>query len=606
MINIHRLNRILFSGENMWVQFHSEYNYSKGRTYFLLGILLSAVFTVASCGGGGGGDSSPTAPPAPTRVTATAGVGEATIGWDDVAGATSYNIYHSKTTGVTKANGTKITGATSPNIVPGLTNGTPYYFVVTAVNAGGEGVESSQVSATPTTVLSAPTGVTAMAGNGEATIGWSALAGATSYNIYYSTTPGVTKATGNRITGVTSPTTFTGLINNTTYYFVVTAVNAVGESPESSQVSASPNIAPTAPTGVSATPGHGEVTVGWSAAAGATSYNIYYSTTSGVTNVTGIKVSGVNSPKIVTGLTNGTTYYFVVTAVNIFGAEGPESSQVSATPTPAPPPLAPTGVTATAGDKSASISWFPVVGATSYNIYYSKTDPVTKATGTKVTGVTSPKVVTGLTIGTTYYFVATSENTDGESVFSAQVSAIPFGEYIAVGDSITYGTGDDISTDGFGYEPILANLLGITVQNEGVPGVDSAYGAAHISETLLKYPAAKFYLVLYGTNDANILGPAVARDVYKSNMRTILSAILAAGKTPCLAKVPYTTNPGYDLPSIQEYNKAIDELVTENHLTVPPDFYTLYQNTSFLNADGLHPNGTGYQSMANLWFEVLP
>jgi lysophospholipase L1-like esterase len=47
---------------------------------------------------------------------------------------------------------------------------------------------------------------------------------------------------------------------------------------------------------------------------------------------------------------------------------------------------------------------------------------------------------------------------------------------------------------------------------------------------------------------------------------------------------------------------VFDELVMENGITVsPPDFYALFQNnTSLLNTDGFHPNGTGYQSMAEL------
>lgn len=93
---------------------------------------------------------------------------------------------------------------------------------------------------TPTTALSAPTGVSATAGNGQATISWNAVSGATSYNIYWSTTSGVTKTSGTKITDATSPYSHTGLTNGTTYYHVVTAVNSSGESVESAQVSAVP------------------------------------------------------------------------------------------------------------------------------------------------------------------------------------------------------------------------------------------------------------------------------------------------------------------------------------------------------------------------------
>ena len=119
----------------------------------LLSVLLAVSLT--GCGGGGEGSSSgttttTTAPSAPTGVSATAGNGQATISWNAVSGATSYNIYWSTTSGVTKTNGTKITGATSLYSHTGLTNGTTYYYIVTAVNSSGESVESAQVSATPT------------------------------------------------------------------------------------------------------------------------------------------------------------------------------------------------------------------------------------------------------------------------------------------------------------------------------------------------------------------------------------------------------------------------------------------------------------------------
>jgi len=315
--------------------------------------ILLVVFSLAGCGGGGGGDSSPgvpSVPPAPDNVTATAGNGEATIGWDNVAGATSYNIYFDNTTGVTKTTGNKLANRTSPSIVTALTNGTPYYFVVTAVNANGESVESSQVTATPTPAPAppAPANVTAAAGHGEVTISWPAVTGATSYNIYFDNTTGVTKATGTKVPDATSPKIVTGLTNGTPYFFVVTAVNANGESVESSQVTATPTPAPAppAPANVTAAAGPANATIGWDNVTGATSYNIYYSATTGVTKTTGTKVAGGTSPNVINGLIRGTPYYFVVTAVNANG-ESVESSQVSATPIPPAPSFSQSDLTGT-------------------------------------------------------------------------------------------------------------------------------------------------------------------------------------------------------------------------------------------------------------------
>jgi uncharacterized delta-60 repeat protein len=185
------------------------------------------------------------APSAPTGVSATAGDGQVTISWSAVSRATSYNLYFGTTTGVTKTTGTKVAGVTSPSAHTGRTNGTTYFYVVTAANAAGESAESTQVGATPQVPApGAPTGPSATAGNGQVRISWSAVTGATSYNLYFSTSTGVTKTNSTKITGVTSPYTHTGRTNGTAYFYVVTAQNAGGESAESAQVSATPVGAP--------------------------------------------------------------------------------------------------------------------------------------------------------------------------------------------------------------------------------------------------------------------------------------------------------------------------------------------------------------------------
>jgi len=98
------------------------------------------------------------APSAPTNVATTAGDGQATISWDSVSGATSYNIYWSTTTGVSKTfNEGKISGITTTSYThAGRENDTTYYYVVTAVNNYGESADSSEVNATPYS-LSIPT-----------------------------------------------------------------------------------------------------------------------------------------------------------------------------------------------------------------------------------------------------------------------------------------------------------------------------------------------------------------------------------------------------------------------------------------------------------------
>lgn len=196
-----------------------------------------ALFSFAGCGGGGGGGGG-SVPNAPANVTITAGGGQNTLSWDEVSGATSYNIYWKNSAGVTTSDA-KIEGATSPYIHTGLTNGTTYYYAITALNAVGEGALSSEVSATPEPPIpGVPQNPSATAGYESVTVGWDTVSGASSYNIYWANSSGVTKATGTKIAGVTSPYLDTPLTGGTAYYYVVTAVNGGGESAESAQVSA--------------------------------------------------------------------------------------------------------------------------------------------------------------------------------------------------------------------------------------------------------------------------------------------------------------------------------------------------------------------------------
>lgn len=94
---------------------------------------------------------------------------------------------------------------------------------------------------------------------------------------------------------------------------------------------------PSAPREVSATAGDGQVTVSWTMVTGE-SYNVYYGTEAGLapswsqsTNH-GTKLIGASSPRSITGLTNGTKYFFIVTAVDNFGPEGDASLEASAVP----------------------------------------------------------------------------------------------------------------------------------------------------------------------------------------------------------------------------------------------------------------------------------
>lgn len=93
---------------------------------------------------------------------------------------------------------------------------------------------------TVTRIPVAPEGVSATAGTGAVTVQWDSVAGATSYDLYWSNSAALTKDTATRIPGVSSPYVHSGLTDNLTYYYFVTAVSGVYESPASQTVSATP------------------------------------------------------------------------------------------------------------------------------------------------------------------------------------------------------------------------------------------------------------------------------------------------------------------------------------------------------------------------------
>jgi ABC-type glycerol-3-phosphate transport system substrate-binding protein len=106
------------------------------------------------------------------------------------------------------------------------------FIALLMAGCGGGGGSSAPPRLSPPAIVSAAGGI------GEVTVTWTAATGATSYNIYHSTSPNVKKGTGTKITGATSPRSVTPLAIGTQYYFVVTSVDANGESAESIEVSA--------------------------------------------------------------------------------------------------------------------------------------------------------------------------------------------------------------------------------------------------------------------------------------------------------------------------------------------------------------------------------
>ena len=267
-----------------------------------------------------------TAPATPPAVQVIPGDGMVSVNWGGSLGASGYNVYRSMDR-VNFSLDATVTGTSFADT--GLNNGANYFYQVTAINGAGESAPSSLVSATPHVAPATPTQLTAAASASSMTISltWTVGTGDTQYLVKRSTSA----AGPFTIVAQVSSTSYldTDIRNyGTLYYYRVSAVTSAGQqSADSNQASAL--TLPQAPVNLTATAGNAQIALSWSASYNASSYNILRATTSGGPYV--LIASGVTSTSFMdTKVTVGTTYYYVVQAVD---ATGPSaySNQASAT-----------------------------------------------------------------------------------------------------------------------------------------------------------------------------------------------------------------------------------------------------------------------------------
>ena len=305
---------------------------------------------------------------------------------------------------------------------------------------GGDGNSGSSSSATSSTKFDAPTGLIVIADNANSvTISWVSVSGATSYKIYrsssefgdYST---VGTATGSLNTSYTqthnsySSLEYNQVNPNTIYYYRVTALNSSKESDKSFAVSVTtpPSTPSNLKINVDST---ASITISWGTVSGAVVYSVYRSSSeTGDYSKIGTASTGSYTDK--NELSDNIRYYYKVSAENSGGAESSLSSIISATTAP----NIPTEVTAVAdSERSVTISWSSVSGATSYKIYRSSGESgdysaVGTATGSLNTSYTqthnsySSLEYNQVNSNTIYYYRVTALNGSGESTKSFAVS----------------------------------------------------------------------------------------------------------------------------------------------------------------------------------------
>jgi rhamnogalacturonan endolyase len=379
-------------------------------------------------------------PPTPAGLTAIAGNGVVLLNWPASSGATSYTVSRSTTSGSGyTAIATNVVGPIVGSDVPDATytdssvvNDTTYYYVVAAVNPNGSSANSVQAAATPSastpSAPATPTGLTVTPGNLQATLTWNASPGAATYTIRRTvltygavvTQPDGTMPT-NVVNGFVTTTNYTdtGLANNYTYAYTVSAANANGQSAASAPVSVTTSaIPPMTPTGLSANVTSNQVNLSWNPVSDAADYVISRATAlSGPYTALDIDPTALSIYSDA-GLNYNTTYYYEVASANLAGIST-NSPPVAITTPPAPP----SPITAIPGNAQVFVDWGDSAGATNYVLQRSTTSggPYT----TVVSTTNSSYLNTGLANGTTYYYVVYAVGPNGTGPLSAQTTATP-------------------------------------------------------------------------------------------------------------------------------------------------------------------------------------
>lgn len=261
---------------------------------------------------------------APTGLVVTSVANQPlSLTWNAASHATSYKVKRATSSSGPYIEVAEVVGATS-YADRGLAPSTTYYYVVSSANFGGQGANSAPNNAVTSSTLvpDVPIGLILTAGAGQMSLTWTASAGATSYKVKR-------LVDGSPYTEIGTPTTNTfvdtAVLNEKRYFYVVSAVNATGESANSLAVSAFPKF-PSAPLDLKVTAvTTSSVSLAWQPSVFVSSYTVKRSTDP--TGPFSPVASGITSTSFTdTGLSAGPTYYYVVSGVNN-GGEGYDSLQ---------------------------------------------------------------------------------------------------------------------------------------------------------------------------------------------------------------------------------------------------------------------------------------
>jgi lysophospholipase L1-like esterase len=180
----------------------------------------------------------------------------------------------------------------------------------------------------------------------------------------------------------------------------------------------------------------------------------------------------------------------------------------------------------------------------------------------------------------------------------------PEDSWFFLGDSITAGAFAKNAGPFSNFEAkITAARPSFTpaVIGGGIGGELARDGLSRLDRVLELNPDITYFGVGYGTNDS-WGNRRLEQSSFEGDLTTLVERLLAEGKIPVLARIPYASKEHSTLP---EFNEVIDRLTRDHGLPCGPDLYAYFKgHEDELNSDGVHPTGYGYQNMNGEWAEA--